>query len=61
MIIQLREYESGEFGLADALLEINNLKQQKNIRDLHVEQLVQSLNDMQSHCTLLEEENLAMR
>ncbi|PSN58155.1 hypothetical protein C0J52_01000 [Blattella germanica] len=39
MIIQLREYESGEYGLAEAVGEIKELRQQRRVRDKQIEDL----------------------
>ena len=44
MVIHLRKYESGEYGLAEAVSEIKELRQQRRIRDKHIEELVQASN-----------------
>lgn len=61
MIIQLREYESGEYGLAEAVGEIKELRQQCRIRDRQIEELVQTSNKLQAEAGQLEEQNLALR
>ncbi|KAJ9574107.1 hypothetical protein L9F63_008521, partial [Diploptera punctata] len=61
MIIQLREYESGEYGLAEAVSEIKELRQQCRVRDKQIEELVQASNKLQSEAGQLEEQNLAFR
>jgi centrosomal protein CEP290 len=61
MIIQLREYESGEYGLAEAVSEIKELRQQRRIRDRQIEELVQTSNKLQAQAGQLEEQNLALR
>lgn len=61
MIIQLREYESGEYGLAEAVSEIKELRQQRRVRDKQIEELVQASNKLQAEAGHLEEQNLALR
>lgn len=61
LIIQLREYESGTYGLEDAKNKIKNLEKQKQIRDTQIEQLIQSLNELQDEENLLEHENHVLR
>jgi centrosomal protein CEP290 len=61
MIVQLREYESGEYGLAEAVSEIKDLRQQCRIRDRQIEELVQTSNNLQAQASQLEEQNLALR
>lgn len=61
MVIQLREYETGVFGLPDAMEQIKELQKQKKVRDRHIEQLIQAGNQLQADANLLEEENLALR
>jgi cell division protein FtsB len=61
MIIQLREYESGEYGLAEAVGEIKELRQQRRVRDRHIEELVQASNKLQAEASQLEEQNMALR
>ncbi|KAK3922678.1 Centrosomal protein of 290 kDa [Frankliniella fusca] len=61
LIIQLRSYEAGEFGLSEALAQIKDLSQQKTIRDKHIEQLVETANSLQHTCDCLQEENLTLR
>lgn len=61
MVIQLREYETGVFGLPEAMEQIKELQKQKRVRDKHIEQLIQAGNQLQADANLLEEENLALR
>lgn len=61
MIIHLRKYESGEYGLAEAVSEIKELRQQLRIRDRQIEELVQASNKLQAEAAQLEEQNLALR
>lgn len=61
MIIQLREYESGEYGLAEAVSEIKELRQQRRVRDRQIEDLVQASNKLQAEASQLEEQNMALR
>ncbi|XP_054267347.1 centrosomal protein of 290 kDa-like [Macrosteles quadrilineatus] len=61
MVIQLREYETGVFGLPEAMEQIKELQKQKKVRDKHIEQLIQAGNQLQADANLLEEENLALR
>ncbi|XP_075226995.1 centrosomal protein of 290 kDa-like [Lycorma delicatula] len=61
MIIQLREYETGEFGLSQAMEQIKELRKQKAVCDKHIEQLVQAGNQLQEEANQLEEENLILR
>lgn len=61
MVIHLRKYESGEYGLAEAVSEIKELAQQRRIRDKHIEELVQASNKLQAEAGQLEEQNLALR
>jgi len=61
MIIHLRKYESGDYGLAEAVSEIKELRQQLRIRDRQIEELVQASNKLQAEAGQLEEQNLALR
>lgn len=61
MVIQLREYETGVFGLPESMEQIKELQKQKRVRDRHIEQLIQAGNQLQADANLLEEENLALR
>ncbi|KAK9504809.1 hypothetical protein O3M35_008993 [Rhynocoris fuscipes] len=46
LIIQLKEYEDGVYGLAEARREIKETKKQLSIRDKQILNLVQELNDL---------------
>lgn len=61
LIIQLREYESGTYGLEEAMLRIKDLQKQKQVRDNQIEQLVQNLNQLQDDANLLEQENQILK
>lgn len=61
MIIQLRSYEAGEFGLTEALDQIKELSQQRTVRDKHIEQLVETANQLRNTYDSLQEENLTLR
>lgn len=61
MIIQLRAYETGDFGLSEALAQVKDLSQQRLVRDKHIEQLVETANMLKSTCDSLQEENLTLR
>jgi centrosomal protein CEP290 len=61
MIIQLRKYESGEYGLAEAVSEIKELRHQRRVRDRQIEELVQASNKLQAEASQLEEQNMALR
>jgi hypothetical protein len=61
MIIQLREYESGEYGLAEAVSEIKELRQQRRVRDRQIEELEQASNTLQAEASQLEEQNMVLR
>ncbi|XP_065202598.1 centrosomal protein of 290 kDa-like isoform X2 [Planococcus citri] len=61
LIIQLREYESGTYGLEDAMVRIKELQKQKQVRDNQIEQLVQNLNQLQDEANLLEQENQILK
>ena len=61
MIVQLRNYETGEFGLTEALTQIKELTQQRAVRDKHIEQLVETANSLKLTCDNLQDENLTLR
>ncbi|KAE8749543.1 hypothetical protein FOCC_FOCC003808 [Frankliniella occidentalis] len=61
LIIQLRGYEAGEFGLTEALAQIKELSLQKAVRDKHIEQLVETANSLRHTSDCLQEENLTLR
>ncbi|KAJ1521521.1 hypothetical protein ONE63_003184 [Megalurothrips usitatus] len=61
LIIQLRSYEAGEFGLPEALSQIKELSQQRSVRDKHIEQLVETANQLRNTSESLQEENLTLR
>ncbi|CAG2062449.1 unnamed protein product, partial [Timema podura] len=60
MIVKLREYESGEYGLMEAVDEIKQLRKQRQLRDRQIEELIQSSNKLQEEATSLEEQNMAL-
>lgn len=59
--MQLREYESGTYGLEDAASRIKELQKHKDVRDKHIEQLIQAGNKMQDELNQLEQENILFR
>ncbi|XP_066992287.2 centrosomal protein of 290 kDa isoform X2 [Anabrus simplex] len=61
MLVQLREYESGEYGLMEAMSEIKELRKQCRVRDKQIEELVQAANKMETEAGQLEEQNMALR
>lgn len=61
LIIRVREFESGEYGLEEATEEIRKLKHELNIRDKQIEELIDSSNRLHQEADLLEQDNLAMR
>nr|CAD7456946.1 unnamed protein product [Timema tahoe] len=61
MIVKLREYESGEYGLMEAVDEIKQLRKQRQLRDRQIEELIQSSNKLQEEATSMEEQNMALR
>lgn len=46
LIIQLREYEDGVYGLPEARKEVKDLKKQVESRDRQILNLVQQLNEL---------------
>lgn len=46
LIIQLKEYEDGVYGLAEARKEIKDTKKQLSIRDKQILNLVQEINEL---------------
>ncbi|XP_050436659.1 centrosomal protein of 290 kDa isoform X2 [Adelges cooleyi] len=61
LIIQVRDFESGVFGLEEALEENRKLKRDLEIRDNQIEELIDSSNRLHQEADLLEQDNLAMR
>lgn len=61
LIIQLREYESGTYGLEEAMMRLKELQKQKQVRDLQIEQLVQNSNQLRDDINLLEQENQILK
>lgn len=58
---QIRKYEEGQYGLPDALREMQELRVQINVRDKQISELVQTCNKYQTACDEVEYENLALR
>lgn len=46
LIIQLREYEEGVYGLAEARNQVKDLKKQLKIRDSQILKLVEQINTL---------------
>lgn len=61
LIIRVREFESGEYGLEEATEEIRKLKQELHLRDNHIKELIDSSNQLHQEADLLEQDNLAMK
>ncbi|XP_063223757.1 centrosomal protein of 290 kDa-like [Bacillus rossius redtenbacheri] len=60
-VARLRQYESGEYGLAQAVEEIKELRAQMGVRERHIQQLVQEANRLHAALDELEERNFALR
>ncbi|XP_046997313.1 centrosomal protein of 290 kDa-like [Schistocerca americana] len=61
LILQLRNLESGESGLAEALSELNDAQIQISNKDRRIEQLVSQLNEVQTVVDNLEDQNTVLR
>ncbi|XP_015372228.1 PREDICTED: centrosomal protein of 290 kDa-like [Diuraphis noxia] len=60
-IIRIREFESGEYGLEEATEQIRKLKQELDVRDNQIKELIDSSNLLHQEADLLEQDNLAMK
>ncbi|XP_070533170.1 centrosomal protein of 290 kDa-like [Ptychodera flava] len=60
-IARMREYEAGEYGLADAVQEIKDGKKQIGVRDKDIEKLTQNVNKLELQMNDLMEENEDLR
>ncbi|KAM7299653.1 hypothetical protein ISCGN_020219 [Ixodes scapularis] len=60
-VMVMRRYELGEYGLADAVAEIRDLKKQVGIRDREIEKLTQQLNELEMDVEEVSEENETLR
>ncbi|XP_071943126.1 centrosomal protein of 290 kDa-like [Antedon mediterranea] len=60
-LARMREYESGEYGLAEAVQEIKECKRQISIRDRNIEQVTQHTNKLELQMNDLMEENEDLR
>ncbi|CAC5417989.1 unnamed protein product [Mytilus coruscus] len=58
---RMSKYESGEYGLAEAVQEIKDCKHQVRIRDRQIEELTQVINKIEMKFNDLEEENEDLR
>lgn len=60
---RMRQYEEGEYGLADAVSEIKATKAQMNIRDRQIEELCQQINNdgIEKNNLKIENEHLRMK
>ncbi|XP_076362477.1 centrosomal protein of 290 kDa-like isoform X2 [Tachypleus tridentatus] len=58
---RMRQYEMGEYGLADAVAEIKLYKNQVIVRDKQIEDLIQQVNKLEIHAEELFEENEVIR
>ncbi|XP_027846641.2 centrosomal protein of 290 kDa [Aphis gossypii] len=61
LIIRIREFESGEYGLEEATEQIRKLKQELDVRDNQIKDLIDSSNLLHQEADLLEQDNLAMK
>ncbi|GLV41129.1 Centrosomal protein 290kDa [Carabus blaptoides fortunei] len=61
LISRLHKYEEGQYGLSDALREMQDCRLQINIRDKQIAELIQNCNKLQSICDEVEHENLTHR
>lgn len=61
LISQLRKYEEGQYGLSDALQEVQKYRKQIHIRDKQISKLVQDSNKLQAVCDKLEQDNYVLR
>ncbi|CAI6368037.1 unnamed protein product [Macrosiphum euphorbiae] len=61
LIIRIREFESGEYGLEEATEQIRKLKQELDVRDRQIKELIDSSNLLHQEADLLEQDNLAMK
>ncbi|KAL4149414.1 hypothetical protein QTP88_003367 [Uroleucon formosanum] len=61
LIIRIREFESGEYGLEEATEQIRKLKQELDVRDKQIKELIDSSNLLHQEADLLEQDNLAMK
>ncbi|XP_077999910.1 centrosomal protein of 290 kDa-like [Glandiceps talaboti] len=60
-LARMREYEAGEYGLADAVQEIKDGKKQIAVRDKDIEKLTQHVNQLELKMNNLLEENEDLR
>nr|XP_006816174.1 PREDICTED: centrosomal protein of 290 kDa-like [Saccoglossus kowalevskii] len=60
-LVRMREYEAGEYGLADAVQEIKDGKKQIGVRDKDIEKLTQHVNKLELQMNDLMEENEDLR
>lgn len=58
---QLKKYESGQYGLPDAIQEIQKYRKQVQIRDKQITSLVHDSNKMKAVSDKLEQENYILR
>ncbi|XP_060881211.1 centrosomal protein of 290 kDa-like isoform X2 [Metopolophium dirhodum] len=61
LIIRIREFESGEYGLEEATEQLRKLKQELDVRDKQIKELIDSSNLLHQEADLLEQDNLAMK
>ncbi|XP_050520658.1 centrosomal protein of 290 kDa isoform X2 [Daktulosphaira vitifoliae] len=61
LIIQVREFESGVFGLEEAMEENRKIKKELETRDKEIEELISTTNRLYQEADLLEQDNLAMK
>ncbi|XP_064488803.1 centrosomal protein of 290 kDa-like [Ornithodoros turicata] len=61
VLVGMKKYEMGEYGLADAVAEIKQLKKRVLLRDREIENITQQLNQLQNEVEDVSEENSALR
>lgn len=61
MLSQLKRYEEGQYGLSDALKEMQDLRVQIKVRDKQISGLVASCNQLQCTFDEIEHDNLTLR
>lgn len=61
LLARIHSYESGEYGLSEAITEIKDLKNQIRVRDRQVESVTQEINILQMQVHDLEDENEMLR
>lgn len=61
VIVRLRKYENGEYGLHEAVAEVQSLRKQSKFKDKRIEELTQQANSFQYEACEIKEENNDLR